>query len=307
MSIQTKILADSINPMGQRLTTWLLTYPRIIHAEFMTHRIFSRNAASSRAIPFSKMIEAVEYFCDVIERWGSEQKGMQAGSVLDDKATMRARLCWAKAAGSAMAYAKHLHELGVHKSICNRLLEPFTYITVIATATDHSNFYALRCCKPEPLAQPMAQAEFQKLAFKMLHDHLQSQPIELDWGQWHIPRFNEVEAQIEPLPIQMELQVATARCARVSYTTHGKEFALGDQIALHDRLRDSGHWSPFEHPAQAVEPQEDDNWQYSNFDIGDRKSGWRQYRKCFDNECPVGYSTDQLAAIYAQKPDWITL
>lgn len=302
--ISAKILADSINPDGSRLTSWLLTYPRIIHAEFMTHRIFSRNAASSRATSFDKMQAAVENDSDVIERWAMEQRGMQGGDALPGDLEIRCRLIWAKMAGSLLAYTKGLHDLGAHKSICNRPLEPFGHITVIATATDHSNFFQLR-------AHPMAQPEFQVLAYRMLHEYLKSEPELLHWSEWHIPHFgSETEAQIEPLPVELELQVATARCARVSYTTHEKEFSLSDQIALHDRLALSGHWSPFEHCAQALDPEDPVDLAklsagISNFDLCGMPVGWLQYRKTFDKECPTSYTREQLLALYDQKPDWI--
>ena len=67
--IEAKIIADSINPQGDRIITYLLTYPHFIHSELMTHRMFSRNSASSRAIPLKKMIKMVE------EGWCNNFKG----------------------------------------------------------------------------------------------------------------------------------------------------------------------------------------------------------------------------------------
>jgi hypothetical protein len=59
MTHSTKILADSISPDGVRLTTLEVVMPRIVLAEFNTHRMLSRNSASSRAIPIEKMIRMV--------------------------------------------------------------------------------------------------------------------------------------------------------------------------------------------------------------------------------------------------------
>lgn len=74
----TRVLKDSVAPCGKRLTTWELTYPRFVHAELMTHRLFSRNSASSRAIPTEKLIERVEKDPAMPIFWGKNQKGMQA-------------------------------------------------------------------------------------------------------------------------------------------------------------------------------------------------------------------------------------
>ena len=51
MAYHAEVLIDSVNPAGQRLTTFVLRFPRFVLSEFNTHRMFSRNASSSRAIP----------------------------------------------------------------------------------------------------------------------------------------------------------------------------------------------------------------------------------------------------------------
>ena len=58
--IKAEIIADSLSPQGHRLTTFICVFPRIVLAEFNTHRMLSRNSASSRAIPFNKMLEMVK-------------------------------------------------------------------------------------------------------------------------------------------------------------------------------------------------------------------------------------------------------
>ena len=123
-----RIIADSISPYGDRLTTMEVTFHRFVLAEFNTHRVFSRNSASSRAIPLQKQIKRIREGIAYPVLWASEQKGMQGGDEVDD--TMTARMCWESAANDAIASALRLQDLGVHKSLVNRLLEPFMWHTV---------------------------------------------------------------------------------------------------------------------------------------------------------------------------------
>jgi thymidylate synthase ThyX len=158
-----EILADSLSPRNERLTTFKLTYPRIVHAEFMTHRAFSRNSASSRAIPFVKMVESVEKNPFIPIAWQKSHKGMQGTEYLDkvphggssdeDFATDM----WLEARDAAVEHATHLNNIDVTKQLCNRLLEPFMYHTVICTATEWENFFSLRC--PAYLQQYYATPE----------------------------------------------------------------------------------------------------------------------------------------------------
>jgi hypothetical protein len=139
-----KILADSVGAHGVRLTTFELCYPRMIHSEFMTHRMISRNAASSRAIPVEKMIKRVEE--DPVEPlfWGANQKGMQAHQALTGLSLSLAQGYWEDAQYQAVSFARRLADVGAHKQIVNRILEPFSWITVIASATEWGNFINLR-------------------------------------------------------------------------------------------------------------------------------------------------------------------
>jgi len=83
--ISAKVVADSKNEYGNRVTTMVVTFPRIILAEFNTHRMFSRNSASSRAIPFEKMVKAVRENPFVPIAWMRDHKGMQGNEYLTDK------------------------------------------------------------------------------------------------------------------------------------------------------------------------------------------------------------------------------
>lgn len=298
--ITAKILADSVNPAGVRLTSWLLTYPRFIHAEFMTHRCFSRNAASSRAIPLEKMLAAVEDAPALPEYWGAEQKGMQSGEQIGDRD--EAEAWWIGARDECVDAARFLGQAGLHKSLCNRLIEPWSHITVLATATDHHNFFALR-------AHPAAMPEFQVLAYRMLALYLQSTPESLPNGSWHIPRFRHrgedlAERAQRPLSVEGLLKIATARCARLSYLTFDGQHSIDQDFDLHDRLAAAGHWSPFEHCAQAdaAGGRQGLVTSGSNFDTP-RPSGWVQYRKFFRGR--EYQSHVDLAALLAAKPAWI--
>lgn len=306
--ITVKILADSINPAGKRITSWLLTYPRFIHSEFMTHRVFSRNAASSRAIPLATMIKNIEDQTAQPELWARNDKGMQGNIEVEDPT--RARDLWLCAGSEMISYVKQMNdETPLHKAILNRLIEPWSHITVLATATDHGNFFALR-------AHPDAMPEFQVLAYRMLAQYLEHPATQLKWGEWHIPEFENTGRAMgyrgqsfddtgDPARSEAErIQIATGRCARLSYLTQdGAHDPLKD-IELHDRLLASGHMSPFEHCACAHRFDGPFEYPWSNFDQCGQASEWRQYRKQFENE---NRSNVDLAEVMTTKPDWITL
>ncbi len=143
--ISAKILADSVNPQGDRLTTMEVVFPRIVLAEFNTHRLFSRNSASSRAIPFNKMVKMVEENPFIPLAFQKDHKGMQGNEYLDTLNSHIAKQHWLKARDNAVLQATLLNRYNVTKQLCNRLLEPFMYHKVIVTATEFSNFFALRC------------------------------------------------------------------------------------------------------------------------------------------------------------------
>jgi len=263
--ITARILLDSINCVGCRLTTYILTYPRFIHSEVMTHRMFSRNAASSRAIPISKMVEQILKCPAMPVTWGINQKGMQAEKNLSKGDADLAEKIWFEAMFDAISSAKKLEALKVHKQISNRLMEPFFHITTLLTATDFGNFFILRAHKD-------AQPEFQDLAFKMKKLYLENTPSLLNPGEWHLPFMDKF---LDPdLTIDEKLKICVARAARVSYTTHDGDISKEKDFELHDDLVNNGHWSPFEHCAYALN---------SPARIGNFK-GYCQYRKRFSNE-----------------------
>lgn len=277
--IKADIVADSMAPSGIRLTTFVLTYPRFVHSEFMTHRTFSRNASSSRAIPVKKSIQMVRDNPVIPLAFTKNQKGMQGGEALDKEAHDKAVAAWLEGRDRAVEIAEKLSDLEVHKQYANRILEPYAHITVVVTATDWDNFFALRC-------HPAAQPEICVLATLMWETYSLGLPMPLSAGQWHLPfvKNNELEAlewqgDLEKLVTESELvKRSVARCARVSYLTHeGTKPTPEQDLQLYDRLVGSSpiHASPAEHQAMAIG---DSSVRSGNF------RGWIQYRKTLRNE-----------------------
>ncbi len=279
---EVKVVLDSIAPCGKRLTTITATYPRFIHSEVMTHRDRARNSASSRAIPWPKMREMIATNPVVPIRFGSEQKGMQTGGEIDDVES--AELIWLEASRDALHHADLLAKLGVHKSIVNRLTEPFMWITVVMTATEWANFFRLRC-------HPDAEIHFQKIA-GMIRDALESSTPSLppaihvggeDAQYWHLPFVtgNDLEELLADYGLGDIKKISCARNARVSYLTHEGVRDPQKDIDLFDKLvagSGFGHFSPHEHVARA-----------SNELVRSGPFiGWTQFRKEFPLENQEG-------------------
>lgn len=279
--ISVKKICDSRNcETGDRLTTFLLVYPRYIHAEIMTHRVMSRNAASSRAIPVNK------FRLDVLENpvipvhWSANQKGMQADAELDDldhihtieKLTAReyARKLWLEARDHMVDLHRKLEVVGLHKQIANRLLEPHFHISLLVSATEWENFFSLRCHKD-------AHPDIQNLADSMLDTYVNSDPVGIEPGQWHLP-FGDQDRP-EGVDLDTIIKVCVARAARISYKTFEGTIDIAADLALHAKLRASGHLSPFEHVAQAMRPED-----YRLYPWSGNFKGFHQYRKQFADE-----------------------
>lgn len=252
------------------LITLSLVYPRFIHAEFMTHRVFSRNASSSRAVPIKKMIDLVESHAAAPIEYGSNQPGMQAGALLDGEALSNAQDIWHAAAASAVKHARKMADAGVHKQIVNRIMEPFSHINTIVTATDWDNFFKLRI-------SPMAQPEIRELAVKMKAAIDASTPVTRARGAWHLPYITDEEREMLAVDNgggYTAALISAARCARVSYMTHdGLEPDMMKDLALARRLASDQHASPFEHQGQPLYSHKDgEPGQCRNF------TGWLQFR-----------------------------
>lgn len=286
--IEVKIVADSIGwESGVRLTTFVLTYPRFIHSEFMTHRVFSRNASSSRAIPVKKQIDMVRQNPAIPVKFLKNQKGMQGGEPLSDESSAIAVKTWLEGRDRAVEIAEKLASLEVHKQYANRVLEPYAHISVVCTATDFNNWFALRC-------HPDAQPEIKEVADAMYELYRTSSPKILYAGQWHLPfitpddwqaqfqrhcaKYQEPHAVPDHERYAEMLQISVARCARVSYLNHdGTNTTLEQDFELYHRLLASTpmHASPAEHQAMAVG---DPNVSSGNF------KGWIQFRKTIIGE-----------------------
>lgn len=276
--IEAKVIADSSSQTGARITTLQLKYPRFIHAEFLTHRAFSRNSSSSRAIPVAKMIEQVRNDPAMPIHWGLNQAGMQAESEVSDKEA--AETAWRNSAMLAADCADVLNKLGLHKQVVNRVLEPFQYMHTVVTATEWDNFFELRRHKD-------AQPEIQVLAEAIYSAIQSSSPKQTDF---HLPYIEN--GRLESMAYDLKVgsgndiplskaeyaaykhlaKISAARCARVSYLKHdGTNPSEDDDLKLFERLVGSKplHASPTEHQATALLRS---NLASRNF------YGWEQFR-----------------------------
>lgn len=291
-TISARVVAHSRSTQNNgEIVTMLLRYPKFIHGEFMTHRVFSRNASSSRAIPVERLIEDIERDPVVPMFWGKNQRGMQAGEehnsefyLTDSSSPYTREDAWRRACDNAMQVASSFMMAGYHKQVVNRLLEPFSHINVVVTSTKWANFEGLRC-------HADAEPHMRLLAERMREARLASSPVILKPGQWHTP-FVEIDNpdMVDPNEWPMYIQQSVARCARTSYLTHdGKEPDPVADERLHDMLIRSTpmHASPAEHQATPdgllIQPrQRYDRWDkphlHGNF------VGWCQYRKMLPGE-----------------------
>lgn len=235
-----KIIADSISPLGDRLTTMELSYPRFIHGELMTHRVFSRNAASSRAIPTAKLIEQVRMNPAMPVEWGSNQPGMQAGPELQGWSKGECVAHWKHAAVRAADAAEGMLMNGAHKQLANRLLEPFMWMKTIVSSTEWDNFFQQRISQH-------SQPEMCQLAIFMRDALRESEPEQVGPEEWHLPYADDATTWINR-PNETR-KVSVARCARVSYLNHDGTRDVQKDLDLYERLKRDGHWSPFEHVA----------------------------------------------------------
>jgi thymidylate synthase ThyX len=300
MTITARIIADSVSPVPgrTRLTTLQLRYPKFIHGEFMTHRVFSRNASSSRAIPVDRLIKDIIDDPVIPTFWGKNQPGMQAHEECNEliyrhnNSKFDRESAWMAALEEAIFSARAFSKAGYHKQIVNRLLEPFCHINVVVTATEWSNFFALRC-------HPDAQPEIRILAESIRKVMDESKPARLYPGQWHLPYVSSYDAldrstyhQDRNLPdITKLIKLSVARCARVSYLTQdGREPNVEEDLKLYDRLVSSVplHASPCEHQGTPDRHFKEGGWSgnwFENSHLHGNFRGWIQYRKTLPGEC----------------------
>lgn len=296
--IMAGVLADSINQFGDRITTFRLHYPRFIHSEFMTHRMFSRNASSSRAIPVSKVIEQVKEYPAMPIHWGKNKAGMQANVEIEDKDS--AVNYWFDAAVGATEYSEKLNNLGLHKQVVNRLLEPFQFMNVVMSATDIDNFFWLRI-------HPDADPNIHELARVMYEAYKNSVPFEIYYNEWHTPyvdrlrdlETNEVIYSVDGEKVSDEdaCKISASCAAQASYRKI--DTSLDKALNIYDKLVEMSpiHASPFEHVATPMSEEEylargqaKDVLNFYNIPNSDQVMyngnfrGWTQLRKTFSDE-----------------------
>jgi hypothetical protein len=244
MACEVEVILQSYHRESNTfLSTMRLRYWRAIHSEFMTHRVFSRNAGSSRAKPVKKVLAQVWNDPAGPIHWGQNQAGMQASSELQGMKRWLAQKLWKGAGRVACIFAWGMMKLGLHKQVANRILEPWQYIDVLVSATEWTNFFELR-------DHPDAQPEIRELAQAMA-DAMDNYPTQvLVSGEWHIPYILENE---KDYPLELKLKLSTARCARVSYEPFDGNASIEKEKERHDLLVGSRpiHASPTEHQARA--------------------------------------------------------
>lgn len=250
---KARVLLDSINLNGQRVITLEVFLHRFVLAEFNTHRVFSRNSASSRAIPISKVIDQVKSNPAFPLEWGKNCPGMSSKSSLDNEQIKEAEKIWIESIDLMIKQAEKLNQLGVHKQIVNRLLEPFKWHQLIVTSTEWDNFFKQRI-------HPEAQPEIRAAAEAMKQAIDQSKPQILLADQWHLPLILFDEQEEANLPLTIQKEVSVARCARVSYLTHHNTRSIDEDIKLYDKLYQANppHLSPFEHVCRPSRPGEEE-------------------------------------------------
>ena len=283
MTTKAIILADSLNSFNnKRLTTFQVEFPRIIIAELNTHRTLSRNFSSSRAIPFKAMKEQLqrEYF--IPSYWGLNKSGMQAEETLSEINKQFAEKYWRDAFNSSLHFTEVLaEEYKVHKQLANRLLEPFTYVKGVVSATEWDNFFHLRAHKD-------AQPEIQELAYLMKEEMDKSIPITVKETQWHIPWFDYIDddkyslAKVDRIyDRETACMISASLSAQVSYRK--EDFSVDRAISIYERLAGSEpkHFSPFEHVAKPLQDKIETGVTHKLLDgtlCSGNFVGWNQYR-----------------------------
>lgn len=266
--ISAKVIARSKSSVtGKEIVTFEIVYPRFILAELNTHRLPSKNSASSRAIPVEKVLEAVLTNPAMPVHWGKNQPGMSAREELNGSDKQAVQTLWKLAANSAADFAEDMASFGAHKQVVNRILEPFQWMKTVITGTEWDNFFHLR-------RHPDADPNINALA-EVMWQALQKAPcVTLKPGEWHVPyvdTFRDVDgtllygtrtnSEINPrvttfIPFEGgyedALQVSSSCCAQTSFRT--SDDSLDKAKRIYARLVESKpvHASPFEHQASPM-------------------------------------------------------
>ena len=259
--IKTEMILDSIYPTTCRASTLLVTMPTYVLAEFNKHRVFESNTSSSRAIPTAKLLEQVWNDPVVPIHWGLNQAGMEAKEEEADVEV--AERVWYELLQQVTDCVEELAKLNIHKQVTNRPLAPFMWSTVIVTATEWDNFFHQRLAKDaDPMMQAVAKEMFEALAFSI--------PVE---RKVHLPFVSDRE--LAKYTQEECTHMSVARCARVSYKRHTDDFTLEQDMALSERCKNSGHWTPLGHQLFAGK---DDQFFHGCM------RGWLQLRQVINNK-----------------------
>ena len=280
--MQAEVILASVAPDCPPIYTVRTRYPRAIHGEIMTHRVFGRNARSSRAVPVRTMLNEVRSVPYVPWHWGKNQKGMQASeectklvfSHMKNTHVTREE-AWLECRDFAANMAEAFMNAEYHKQNPNRLLEPFSWADTLITATDWANFFWLRKHKA-------AEPHLQDLAF-LVHAAMENAVvITRDQNEWHMPYVTYEERT--KYDSDMLLKLSAARCARISYKPFNGNSAIKAELDRYNLLvtDERIHASPLEHQARPDFLNESGNWEHS--ELHGNLTGWIQYRKLIPNE-----------------------
>ncbi|WP_205937643.1 FAD-dependent thymidylate synthase [Rhizobium leguminosarum] len=285
------------------LITMHLHYPDIIHGEVMTHRVFSRNARSMRAVPVATMVKEVREDPFVPWHWGKNQKGMQASEECNELVKIGSyweggphndrevdilktrEEAWRLAANSAADFAENYAHAGYHKQIANRIIAPYTWKHTLITSKSWANFFHLRDHED-------AEPHFHDLA-ALVRGAIRNASYQwLKPGEWHLPYVTKSEMANNPLEVQRQLSVA--RSARISYAPFDGDFSIAREIERYDLLVGSQplHASPTEHQATPdLFKKVNGKVVFDNPELGGNFGpGWIQFRKTL----PFEYIEDTM-------------
>jgi len=288
MGYETKIILDSLSPAGSRLVTFQFTLPRIVLAEFNTHKMLSKNSASSRAIPVDKQIARVVKDPFIPRYFGKNQKGMQAETELEEVERENAKNAWMEWIRVCVKHASIFKDLGLHKQLANRTLESVNWHTIVCTATEYENYFGLR-------DHPQAAPEIRDSAHEAQEMYKKHEPTPLHDGAWHLPYvtgFDREQLEEAGFTERQLCEVSVGRCAAVSYLNQDNiRDPNGDMDRSTKRLLPSGHMSPFEHVCEAlcrdrwisIATEAANQWIYNRIPVGNMW-GWLQFRKTLKNE-----------------------
>lgn len=278
---QATVLAASI-VNDCKLVTWELVYPRFIHSELMTHRMFSRNASSSRATPVMRTLEEVHENPAFFDFVGVNKPGMVADEPLDSEKLERFHKEWVELGRYVAERVLGWYELfGIHKQTLNRALEPWMYIRTIVTATDTDNFFKLRLASD-------VQPEIRSLAMAMKESLEKAEFVEQPLHAPYAEYFEEED-------LTRRIVRSVAACARVSVMRGDeKKTTYEEDLALVKRLYKSGHMSPFEHVAYAT----------LDFEYHDNFWGWASLRRVLEErEGLMWTGLDPVAYLLKKEAD----